>query len=325
MENQENRKLSRKEKKALKKQNKNPDDKKGILLVVALGIVAAALLYNAYGIYTAEPEFDKLVVNYNLPAMDFGLWQTQTAKPVTQITENITTTAPEENKQTVTTESDVTPEATDKELSKADILKKVGDGVNYIKDLKGTVQVKKTQIIDLTLTECSLPAFTGVVNKVLDFFAGETVTEYTFTDGKATDDKGNEVTFYGALPPANRYFELTEEGMADARVTKDGENTVYTVVVVHETSTMADPRPPFHSMAGDTFDCTKVELPIGEITKADFDYPGSEISITVSPDGKIIRYHQTLKINGVGGGAALGMSADGRIEGEANETWEFAY
>lgn len=322
MENHDDRKLTRKEKKALKKQNKKPSDKKGILLVVALTVVAVALLYNAVNIYTAEPEFDKLVINYNVPDFDFGFAQPQPVPPATEPTENITTTAPQENQQTTVTQPEVTEKS---ELTKAEILKKVGDGVNFIKDLKGTVQATKTQNIGLTLTECSLPAFIGIVNKVLEFFDGETVTEYTFNDGKATDDKGNEVTFYGAIPPSNRYFELTEEGMADAWVTKDGENTVYTIVVVHETSTMADPRPPFHSMAGDTFDCTKVELPFGEITKADFDYPGSEISITVNPDGKVVKYHQVLKINGVGGGAALGMSADGRIEGTTNETWEFVY
>lgn len=324
MENRENKKLTRKEKRALKKRNKKTADRKGILLVVALSVIAVALMYNAVKVYTAEHEFDKLVINYNVAPMQI-VPTTQIQPEVTQPTQSLTTTAPTENQQPTTLTQPEVNENKNDELSEADILKKVGDGINYIKDLKGTVQVKKTQIIDLTLTECSLPAFVGIVNKVLDFFAGETVTEYTFTDGKATDDKGNEVTFYGALPPANRYFELTQEGMADARVTKDGENTVYTVVVVPETSTMANPRPPFHSSAGDTFDCTKVELPIGQITKADFDYPGSEISITVAPDGKIIRYHQTLKINGVGGGAALGMSADGRIEGEANESWEFTY
>lgn len=324
MENQENRKLTRKEKKAIKKQNKKPSDKKGVLLVVALSIVAVALFYNAVKIYTAEPEVDKLVINYNVPAFNFGFAQTQPqiVPSVTEPVEDITTTAPSVNETPTVTEPEVTQKD---ELTKTDILKKVGDGVNYIKDLKGTVKAKKTQNIALTLTDCSLPTFIGVVNKVLSFFDGETVTEYTFTDGKTTDDKGNELTLYGVIPPSNRYFELTEEGMADAYVTKDGENTIYTVVVVSETSTMADPRPPFHSMAGDTFDCTKVELPIGEITKADFDYPGAEISITVNAEGKIIRYHENLKINGVGGGAALGMSADGRIEGETNETWEFTY
>ena len=324
MENQENRKLSRKEKKALKKQNKKPSDKKGVLLVVALSIVALALFYNAVKIYTAEPEFDKLVINYNAPAFNFGFAQTQPqiVPSVTEPVVDITTTAPTVNQTPTVTEPDVSENS---EPTKTDILKKVGEGVNYIKDLKGTVKATKTQNLSLTLTECSLPAFVGVVNKVLDFFDGETVTEYTFTDGKTTDDKGNEMTFYGVIPPSNRYFELTEEGMADAYITKDGENTIYTIVVVPETSTMADPRPPFHSMAGDTFDCTKVELPIGEITKADFDYPGSEIRVTFAPDGKVIKYHQTLKINGVGGGAALGMSADGRIEGRVDETWELTY
>lgn len=322
MENQENIKLTGKEKRALRKKNKNTENRKGILMVIALSVIAVALLVNAVNEYNKEPEFDKLVINYNGPVFNMTTATTATPPVVTQPTETVTTTAPQESQLTT---APAEPEKESSELSKAEILKKVGDGVNYIKDLKGTVQVKKTQIIDLTLTECSLPAFVGIVNKVLDFFAGETVTEYTFTDGKAVDDKGNEVTFYGALPPANRYFELTEEGMADAYITKDDENTVYTVVVVHETSTMADPRPPYHSSAGDTFDCTKVELPIGEITKADFDYPGSEISITVTPDGKVVKYHQILKINGVGGGAALGMSADGRIEGQAYETWELTY
>ena len=320
MENQNNTKLSRKEKRALKKQNRNNADRKGILLVVVLSIITAALFYN--GVKEKENEVDKLVINYNGPVFNFGLMAPQTLPEVTQPLENNTTVVPvPEVSQPTTTPAE--PEKESAELSKAEILKKVGDGVNYIKDLKGTVKATKTQNLALTLTECSLPAFVGVVNKVLDFFDGETVTEYTFTDGKTTDDKGNEMTFYGVIPPSNRYFELTEEGMADAYVTNDGENTVYTIVVVSETSTMADPRPPYHSMAGDTFDCTKVELPVGEITKADFDYPGSEISVTVAPDGKVIRYHQTLKINGVGGGAAFGMSADGRIEGRVDETWEF--
>lgn len=323
MENQNDIKLSRKEKRALKKKNKNTNDRKGILLVVVLAIITAALFYN--GIKdNNEPASDKLVINYNGPVFNFGLMTPQQTLPeVTQpIIENITTTVPEVTQPTTTPTE---PEKDNGELSKTEILKKVGEGVNYIKDLKGTVKATKTQNMVLTLTECSLPAFVGVVNKVLDFFDGETVTEYTFTDGKTTDDKGNEMTFYGVIPPSNRYFELTEEGMADAYVTNDGENTTYTIVVVPETSTMADPRPPFHSMAGDTFDCTKVELPFGEITKADFDYPGSEIRVTFAPDGKVIRYHQTLRINGVGGGAAFGMSADGRIEGQVDEIWELTY
>lgn len=315
----EDKKLTRKEKKTLKKQNCSSQDKKGILLVVALAVVALALFVNAVNLYTDDSSdflttdaSSTMETKETLPLAPETTQPTQTTQP---------TAAPTTEKDQTTT----VPEKEDDELSKSEILQKVGEGINFIKDYKGTVIAKKTQNINLTLTECSLPAFVGVVNKVLEFFAGETVTEYVFNDGKAVDSKGNELTLYGAIPPSNRYFELTEEGMADAKIAKDGENTVYTVVVVSETSTMADPRPPYHSSAGDTFDCTKVELPFGEITKADFDYPGAEISVTVTPDGKVVRYCQVLRINGVGGGAAFGMSADGRIEGKTDEVWEFTY
>ncbi len=316
MENQENKKLTRKEKKALKKQNRTSADKKGMLLVVALAAVALALFVNAVSLYNDGADVLVTVPTSNQNVVTIAPSTTETTQP-------IQTTVPPTTDNQQTTAS--TTEKEDDELSKSEILQKVGEGINFIKDYKGTVIAKKTQNINLTLTDCSLPAFVGIVNKVLEIFAGETVTEYVFNDGKAVDSKGNELTLYGAIPPSNRYFELTQEGMADAKVTKDGENTVYTIVVVPETSTMADPRPPFHSMAGDTFDCTKVELPVGEITKADFDYPGAEISITVTPDGKVVRYFQVLRINGVGGGAAFGMSADGRIEGKTDELWEFTY
>jgi hypothetical protein len=88
---------------------------------------------------------------------------------------------------------------------------------------------------------------------------------------------------------------------------------------------MDNPRPPHHKSAGDTFDCRNVPLPFGEITKADFDYPGASISVTVAPDGRVVRYQQILKIDGVGEGAAMGMTASGKILGEVTEVWNITY
>lgn len=315
MDGQENIKLTKKEKKALKKKKTAPSDKKGILLIIALSVVVIALFINAVSLYN-----DSAVIDTTKP--DVSQNTTTTLAPV------IDTTVPT---QTTTEPSTVKPTQENTEPTgntedpKLEILQKVAYGVNSLKNEKGNIKAVKTQTINLKLTECSLPAFVGIVNTVLDFFAGETVTEYTFSQGKATDSKGNVVELMGSIPPTNKEFTLTMEGLADAWMTKDGENTVYTIVVVPETSTMENPRPPYHNSAGDTFDCSKVELPIGEITKADFDYPGSEISVTLNPQGQIIRYHQVLKINGVGEGAAMGMSASGRIEGLADEIWEITY
>jgi hypothetical protein len=318
MENQENKKLTRKEKKALRKQKRSSADKKGVLLVVALSVVALALLVNAVSLYNEGSVIDETEKSTTQDVVVTLPSTTGTTIPVQTTIPTVTEKDPEQ-----TTEN-----TTDIQDPKQEILDKVAFGVNSLKNEKGTIKAVKTQTISLKLTECSLPAFVGVVNTVLDFFAGETVTEYTCSNGIGTDSKGNEIELKNSIPPTNnetKEFNLTIDGLADAWTTEDGENTVYTIVVVPESSTMADPRPPYHNSAGDTFDCTKVELPIGKITKADFDYPGSEISVTLNPQGKIVRYHQVLKINGIGQGAAMGMSASGRIEGNAVETWDITY
>lgn len=310
--------MKNKDNNPIEKDKEKSGDKKGILLVIFLSVIALILTANAIKLQTENNEED-----FSAFYSDTTESTSQTLPPVTDnVTVPTQTTAPDvsETESTHTTEN-LQPA----ELTKQDILQKFVQGVNSLKHETAQIKAKKTQNINLKLTECSLPAFVGIVNKVLEAFAGETVTEYTFSNGKAVDSKGNELTLLEAIPPTNKDCTLTIEGLADAKTQKDGNNTVYTVVIVPETSTMENPRPPHHNSAGDTFDCTKVELPIGEITKADFDYPGSEISITVDPEGRVVRYHQILKINGVGEGAALGMSASGRIEGSAEETWEITY
>ena len=318
MESQENIKLTRKEKKALRKQKRNNADRKGVLLVVALTVVALALFVNAVSEYMEEPEYSKLVIDIN-----GSVEAVQTQPAVTQPPQ--TTQTPSVPVVEDSTDNNTQPTVKG-EMTKEEILQKVADGVNSIKSENATYSAVRTQNISLELQECSLPAFVSVVNAVMDFFEGETVIQYSFTNGKGTDPKtGEEITADGCIPPSNNAFTLTMDGVADATMKKDGENTIYSVVVVPETSTMDNPRPPHHKSAGDTFDCRNVPLPFGEITKADFDYPGATISVTVAPDGKVVRYHQTLIIDGVGEGAAMGLSASGKILGQVDETWDITY
>lgn len=318
MESQENIKFTEKEKKALKKQNKNNSDRKSVLLVVALAVIALALLINAVSEYNSEIEPAELVIKVNVSGGTIGNEPT-----VTQPTVNteIPTTSANVN-DTTTTKA---PENSG-EITKEEILRKVTDGVNSIKSDNATYSAVRTQNISLDLEECSLPAFVGIVNTVMDFFEGETVTNYSFVNGKGVDSKtGEEITAIASIPPSRELFRLTIDGVADATMEKDGENTVYTVVVVPESSTMDNPRPPHHHSAGDTFDLRKVELPIGAITKADFDYPGASISVTVAPDGRVVRYQQILRIDGVGEGTAMGLTASGKIVGSVNEIWDITY
>ena len=322
MESQENIKLSKKEKKALRKQNRNNNDRKGVLLIILLTVVTVALLVNAVSLYNEQPEADKLVIDVNVSG---AVSDTQPViVPTVQPTQIPDTTVSEEP---TTVEGAIVEDITvSGEMTKEEILRKVTEGVNSIKSDTATYTAVRSQTISLDLEECSLPAFVSIVNKVMDFFEGETITEYSFVNGKGVDAKtGEDITAISSIPPSNELFRLTPEGMADAKMEKDGENTVYTVIVVPESSTMNNPRPPHHHSAGDTFDVRNVELPIGAITKADFNYPGASISITVTPDGKVIRYQQILHIDGVGEGAAMGMTASGKIVGFIDEIWNITY
>lgn len=318
MESQENIKPSKKEKKNLRKKNIRKADKKGALLIVVLVAVTVALLVNAVSLYNQEPSAEELVISINLSG---GAAATQPiTPPIVDVTQKedipVTEDSTADNEDTIVSG----------EMTKEEILRKVTEGVNSIKSENATYTAVRTQNISLELKECSLPAFVSIVNTVMDFFEGETVTEYSFVDGKGADPKtGEEITAIASIPPSRELFRLTMDGVADATMVKDGENTVYTVVVVPESSTMDNPRPPHHHSAGDTFDVRKVELPIGAITKADFDYPGASVSVTVAPDGKVIRYQQILRVDGVGEGAAMGLSASGKIEGQVDEIWNITY
>ena len=176
MESQENINLSKKERKTLKKQNRNKADKKSAILIVALTVVAIALLVNAVSLYNQESQAEKLVINVNLAGN-----ATVTQPTVTPTVE------PTQKPDIPATEDDIvnTEDTTvSGEMTKEEILRKVTEGVNSIKSENATYSAVRSQTISLDLEECSLPAFVGIVNTVMDFFEGETITEYSFVNGK---------------------------------------------------------------------------------------------------------------------------------------------
>ena len=224
MEGQENIKLSRKEKKALRKQKRNDADRKGVLLLIILSVVAIALLFNAISAYNDDITVDDLITTTEGTTGEV----TTTVPPTTQPPE-ITTQPSATDKEDTTVVPTQTVE--NNELSKADILQAVADGVNSLKGENATFSAVRTQNISLELQECSLPAFVSIVNKVMDFFEGKTVVNYSFTNGKGADPKtGEEITATGCIPPSNNFFTLTMDGVADATMRKEGENTVYSIV-----------------------------------------------------------------------------------------------
>ncbi len=183
----------------------------------------------------------------------------------------------------------------------------------------------KDQDIRISVTDCSLPAFTSIINGVIEGMAGTESYTFTFVNGYATDpEDGKQVTAMTAIPPTDIDFTLMADGIASITNTSDGTNTTYTIILKPETSSVENSVPPYHGATMDCFDLTSLDLPI-EVTEANFNYAGATIDITVDSQGRVVKYHENMPINGVGGGKMGFLSAQATIEGYLDETWTIVY
>ncbi|MBQ7117006.1 MAG: hypothetical protein IJN88_02220 [Clostridia bacterium] len=301
-------------------------DKKGILLVAVLALVVVVFIVRLIGNDSGEPVHAQsttaapTAVTTTVPPTAYTSTQ-PTVPPVSdgqstlpvQTTSAVNTTAP-----TTTVKY---------ELTKADILAKVNEGINSLKADTASFTATKKQVISIDLLDCSVPLLTGPINTVIDFFEGEEALEYDITNGKGPnpEKKGEEIVVNHEIPPTDKPFTLTAEGVAEAKAEQTGEGTLYTIKVVPETSTLQNPRPPHHNAACDTLDFSTFELPMGELTKVDFEYPGATVSVLVDSSGRTVQYREHLEMKGVGEGNAIGISGSGSMEGYIDEVWDIQW
>ena len=299
----------------VKKENKSSENKKGVLLVIILSVIAIILVANAVKI-----QIDKRDDDFSAFVSDTTESTEMTLPSVTQTTapENTTTAASTtENVITQATESTAPAETTDQE-----ILNIIANGINSLKSSDASFVGHKVQTLDMELTECSVPGFSGIVNSIIDMFVETEIYDFDFTNGKGYDPENKkDVTSLEAFPPEGRNFALTVDGIVSATKEVQGDNTVYRVKLKSEKSTKDNPKTLYHENACDTLDLSGFNLPIGEITRADLDYPGAIVGVTVDKYGKVIEYYERLEFIGVGEAAAAGMSGSGKIEGYVDETW----
>lgn len=285
--------------------------KKDRLIIAALCVVVVLLFIFCVNAFEGQ---DAAVLS--------GTTAENTAVPdVAAVTEKATTVAVD------ITETTATPIQTTAPVDEtAEILKVVTDSVNKLKAEGATFSGHKVQNINIELVDSSVPSMNGFVNSIIKAFVKEEIYDYNFVNGVADDpENGGTSASNDIFPPESRAFSLTKEGVASVRKTVDGANTVYTVVLVAEASTLENPRPPHHNSCADTLDLSTIEIPLVTIDKADFDYPGAEISVTLDPDGKVIAYHEYLRISGMGQASGLGITGYGTIEGHIDEKWDIIW
>ncbi len=238
--------------------------------------------------------------------------------------------APVENEDNTTTQTQpdntTTPAAKDPlALSKAEIIAEVNKYVNQVKK-EQKMTASTNGVVEVNVTDCSFSGAVGTINNIIknitDAFGGQAT--YNFANGKATDADGNSVTPWDVIPPTGKDFSAVDAGVVDAKVEKVGENTKYTIIMVVEDTTMTSPIPAYNSTVIGYLDLASLDLPI-TLTQADMHYPGSTVSVTVTPDGKVVELVNKLPMEGTGATKLLGKEVFASFGGALDETWTFTY
>ena len=312
-EKRKEKKKAKKEKRAAKLEQYTKQDKQMLICIGIMVVIAALLLNWGVSAYTSEPE----VGTTKIPEVSTTVTTTQPTTAPTVTTPTEPSKPDEPTKDNGKEDPENKPDTAE---SKEEILKKVVDGVNSLKASDASFKGTKDQYIDIKLTDCSVPQVTGLINGVLERFLGEEKLEYDFTNGVSKDPEGNgEVTSMTAIPPSFIEFGLTADGVTKAYVEKDGANTKYTVEVVPEDSSLGE-KPYHHSKACDVMSLESLNIP-AKITRADYTYSGTKISVTYNAEGKVIEYHEYFDMKGDGEGGAMGVTATLTLEGYFDETW----
>ena len=253
-----------------------------------------------------------------LPQMTEPSTEPSTTEPTLPGTDDTTTSQP--------LDVEIVPTVKDPlSLSKEEIIAEVNKYVNQVKK-EQNMTAKATSVVNISVTECSAQSLVNTINNVItnitDKFGGE--ENYTFVNGQATDADGNAVTPWDVIPPTSKDFSAIDAGVVSAKVEKVGENTMYTIVMVVEDTTMENPVPTYNSTVIGYLNLASIDLPF-KLTRADMHYPGSTVSVVVNPDGKVVELINKLPMEGTGATKLIGKEAFASFGGALDEKWTFTY
>lgn len=249
--------------------------------------------------------------------------QDTTAAPVVQDT----TAAPSVDDTTAPQQNTSDDPST---YSKEQIVQKVNEAVNKVKG-EQNMTCRKQEAINIELTGLSIESARSTVNNIIKGIAGDPSDEtITVAGGIATYPDGTTKPVREAIPPSNdatKDFNLSVDGVASATAVKQGDNVVYTVVLVEENTTAANPIPTHNSGAIGYLNLMSIELPaIVTIVDSNMHYPGSTVEVTVNGAGQVVRLVNKMPMTG-DGTAKITLIGEGKAEfqGGLDESWDFTY
>ena len=284
------------------------------------------------GIYKERRAYAKLAAQTNPPSVS------STAPSATPsdsavlptVPGNNVTVAPSTAPQPTVPGNDVTVAPTGKEinnLSTDEILQNTANAVNTLKQTPNFTALRKLQV-EVKVVDCSVPSAVEKINEIITGVTSKAVPEETivFTNGNAVNSKGEQLTPFSAVPPENNNFTLTSAGVSSARAEKQGDNTVYYINLNAESTTGESPVPVHNAGSLGFLNIESLGLPsIVNITRANMNYPGSTMQITVDKDGKLIHMKNHLPMTGDGEAKVFGIGGSAQFEGYLDEEWTITY
>lgn len=260
--------------------------------------------------------------------------ETQPATQPTQSSESLSV-YPESPTSSSAAAQSTKPAAKDPSaMSKAEVIAAAKKAIDAVKTQQNMTAVQ-AENVQITVNDCSVSSLTSLVNSIVQRFTGEKSATYKFVNGQATGVRpdGKEVEDEGVvsptqvIPPKNRTFDITEAGVTEATAKKNGSDTVYTIKIKEESTTLQNPVPQFNAAAIGYLDLTKISDKINgaEITEANMHYPGSSVTATVNGDGKLVKLELYLPMDGYGAASLKVVKGNASFSGSQTETWTFTY
>ncbi len=210
-------------------------------------------------------------------------------------------------------------------LSKDEIVNKVNQYMTQLKN-EQNMQIYETDSVYINVVDCSVPSVVGTINSIINSITSGLDPEktYVFTNGQAVNSDGETVSPTDVVPPTSNPFSLAVEGTASAKAEKQGDNIIYTVTLVSESTNIENQYPTYHGPTVGYLDIAEFDLPIN-VTKGDMNYPGATMAITVGANDKISYIDIKFPMNGEGGTKVLGQEGTASFEGALDRTMTITY
>ena len=209
--------------------------------------------------------------------------------------------------------------------------------LNDFKHYTGGVTLKRSETIDIQVKD--LPAVaTAIINPIVEKFVGTTDRTFTFENNQEkTYDEGSgpqpsdDRSISDRIVPGNRDATIDPAGLVSATATP-GANGGYSIklVFVAETAKYDGAtktnlsEPTYHKGALDPLNLGGIKELEGIITAADMSYPGATIEADIDGQGRLVKMHYNLPLEGSGTGKAVVTLTLG-VVGSMDAVYEITY